>query len=67
MKNYRAFPFLRKIYFVRTAGSEEEIKAANLIKEEIERLGGEAHLEAFEIESLFIWISSISLNYKFEI
>lgn len=48
--SYHSFDFLKKIYFVRTGGSPEELKAANLIKEEVERLGGEAHLEAFEVD-----------------
>ena len=48
-KTYHAFPFLKKIYFVRTGGSKEELTAANLIKEEIAKLGGEATLESFEV------------------
>ena len=31
----RAFSLLEKISFVRTGGSEEELKAANILKEEI--------------------------------
>jgi len=67
MKQYRAFPFLRKIYFVRTAGSEEEIKAANLIKEEIEHLGGEAHLEAFEVDAANIYEARLIFDDYHEI
>ena len=48
--SYHSFDFLPKIYFVRTGGSPEEEKAANLIKEEVERLGGKAHLEAFPVD-----------------
>lgn len=48
--SYHSFEFLKKIYFVRTGGSKEELEAANLIKEEVESLGGEAHLEAFEVD-----------------
>ena len=35
MKNYHSFNFLKKIYFVRTGGSPEELKAANLIIDEV--------------------------------
>ncbi len=34
---YNSFEFLKKIYFVRTSGSPEELKAAELIKEEVEK------------------------------
>ena len=48
--SYHSFAFLKKIYFVRTGGSKEELQAANLIKEEVEKLGGKAYLESFPVD-----------------
>ena len=50
MQNYRSFDFLNKLYFVRTGGSPEEYSAAMLIKQECERLGAQAELEAFPVD-----------------
>ena len=46
----RAFSLLEKISFVRTGGSKEELKAANILKEEIEKTGTEAWLEEFPVD-----------------
>ncbi|MBQ8292826.1 MAG: Zn-dependent exopeptidase M28 [Bacilli bacterium] len=48
--NYKSFDLLNKLYFVRTGGSLEELKAANLLKEECERLGVKAELESFKVD-----------------
>lgn len=64
MKKYRAFPFLKKIYYVRTGGSKEELLAANTIKEEVEKLGGEAHLEGFEVDASNITNAKLYFNDK---
>lgn len=64
MKNYHAFKFLKKIYFVRTAGSKEELEAANLIKEEISLLGGESYLEEFDIDASKIFKSELIIDDK---
>ncbi len=45
----REFDLLNKIGFIRTAGSEEELGAANIIKSEVESMGLEAKIEPFEI------------------
>ena len=45
----RAYELLEKISFERMGGSEEELKAANILKEEIEKCGISAHFEEFEI------------------
>ena len=45
----REFDFLNKIGFIRTAGSSEELKAAEMIKAEVESIGISASIEAFEI------------------
>ncbi len=47
---YLSFELLKKLYFVRTGGSEEELVAANILKEECESLGVEAHLESFKVD-----------------
>lgn len=47
---YKSFDLLKRIYFVRTGGSSEELKAANIIKEECEKLGVSAHLESFKVD-----------------
>lgn len=46
----REFDLLKKIGFIRTAGTSEEYLAANMLKEEVEAMGLKASLEAFEIE-----------------
>ena len=43
----RAYKLLEKISFERLGGSKEELKAAEIIKEEIEKNGVEAHFEEF--------------------
>lgn len=48
--SYKSFDLLEKLYFVRTGGSNEELKAANILKEECEKLGVEAHLESFKVD-----------------
>ena len=46
----RAFEVLEKISFERIAGTENELKCAQILKEECEKVGIEAHIEEFEIE-----------------
>ena len=50
MKNYGSFDFLSKISFERIGGSEQELKAANMIISECHKLGVEAHLEEFLVD-----------------
>ena len=50
MAKYKSFDFLKKIYFVRTGGSQEELKAAELIKAECESIGIPAWLEEFSVD-----------------
>lgn len=45
-----AFELLQKMAFVRTAGSEEELKAAKLLLSHAQGLGAKAELEEFSIE-----------------
>ena len=50
MSKYESFNLLEKLYFVRTGGSKEELKAANILLKECEELGVEAHLESFKVD-----------------
>ena len=54
MAKYKSFDLLKKLYFVRTGGSEEELKAAKIIKQECEDLGVKAFIEDFEIDKPII-------------
>ena len=67
MKNYHSFDFLKEIYFVRTGGSKEELKAANLIKAEVEKLGGKAKLEAFEVDGCNIKKAKLVFDDNIEV
>lgn len=46
----REYDFLKKIGFVRMAGTAEELQAANMIADEVKAIGFEPQLESFEIE-----------------
>ena len=46
----KQFELLKKIGFVRVGGSEEEMKAAQMLKAEVEAMGIKADIEPFEIE-----------------
>lgn len=46
----RQFELLNKMGFVRMGGTEEELKAAHILKEEVEAMGLTAEIEPFEIE-----------------
>ncbi len=48
--SYKSFELLHKLYFVRTGGSAEEKKAAEILKAECESLGVEASIETFKVD-----------------
>lgn len=48
-REVRQFELLKKMAFVRTGGSAEELKAANIIREELNKLGVESKLEPFKV------------------
>ena len=50
----REFDLLNKIGFIRVSGSDEELKAANILKEEIEALGLEATIDPFPVDEAII-------------
>lgn len=62
----REFQLLRRIGFVRTSGSEEELKAANILLEEIASIGCEGHLEAFKALSSKIKKASLKVIEPYE-
>lgn len=47
-ENY-SYSLVERLSFVRYGGTKEELKAANILKEEIEKEGGHAELEEFKI------------------
>ena len=49
-----AWELLNEISFVRVAGTKEELRAANILKREAEKLGAETVIEDFEIEGASI-------------
>lgn len=50
----KEFELLNKIGFIRVSGSEEELKAAHILKEEIEAMGLEATIDPFEVDDAII-------------
>ena len=57
----REFSLLKKIGFIRTAGSPEEFRAANILMEEIESIGLSATLEPFEIDDSEIHLAELEV------
>lgn len=60
MNGKRMYEFLEKISFTRTGGTKEELQVANIIKDEIESVGGSATIVPFEV-NLFD-IAKVSLK-----
>lgn len=54
-----SFDFIKKIAFERVAGTEAELKAANMIITECHKFQVEAHLEEFEIDGYDIKLASL--------
>ena len=66
--SYKSFELLNKLYFVRTGGSKEEFKAANILKEECESLGVKAELESFKVDGCNIKKAELKfINPDFEV
>lgn len=58
--SYKSFDFLKKISFVRTGGSPEELKAANMIMDECKSLGADdVCLEPFLVDGCEIETASL--------
>lgn len=45
-----AFALLKKLEFTRTAGTEEELRAAKILEEEVKKAGVSCRMDAFEID-----------------
>lgn len=62
----REFELLKKIGFERTSGSEEELKAANILLEEIASMGCSGHLEEFKAPTSKITKASLKVVEPYE-
>lgn len=60
MSKYRSYDLLKKLYFVRVSATEDELKAANIIKDECEKLGVTAWIEDFEVDNPSIKKASVN-------
>lgn len=68
MEKYQSFDLLKKIYFVRTGGSKEELEAAEIIKNECENLGVRAEIESFKVDGYNVKSASLKfINPDFSI
>lgn len=66
INSQREFELLKKIGFIRTSGSEEELKAAHLLIEEISSIGCTGHLEDFKIPTSKIKKASLKVVEPYE-
>ncbi|GLC32814.1 M28 family metallopeptidase [Clostridium omnivorum] len=66
MNSLREFELLKKIGFIRTSGSEEELKAANILLEEISSIGITGHLENFKVPTSKIKKASLKVIEPYE-
>lgn len=64
--NYESFKLLNDLYFVRTSGSENELKAANILKEECEKLNIKAKLEEFKVNGCTIHECELKFDTGYE-
>ena len=65
---YKSFDLLKKIYFVRTGGSVEENKAADILLEECKSLGVDAVKESFNVDGYDVKKVSLTfLDPEFEV
>ena len=55
---YESFKLLYDLYFERTGESENELKAANILKDECEKFGVSAVIEDFDIDGYKRYLSS---------
>ena len=66
INSQRAFELLKKIGFIRTSGSEEELKAANILLEEISLIGCTGHLEDYTVPTSKIKKALLKVVEPFE-
>lgn len=62
----REFELLKKIGFIRTSGSAEELKAANILLDEISSIGFTGKLEEFKVPSSKITKASLKVVEPYE-
>lgn len=62
----RAFKLLEKIGFIRTSGSEEELRAANILLEEISSIGCQGYMEDFKAPSSKITKATLKVVEPYE-
>ena len=62
----RAYELLERISFERLGGSKEELKAANILKEEIEKCGVSAHFEEFEVDYSEVLTATLKVTSPYE-
>ena len=65
-KGQRSYELLKKIGFIRLAGSDEEMKAANILKAEIESIGGKPVIEEFPISDANIQKAELHVLAPYE-
>lgn len=66
INSQREFELLKKIGFIRTSGSEEELRAANILLEEISSIGCTGHLEEFKAPTSKIKKASLKVVEPYE-
>ncbi len=67
MNGKRAFKLLKKIGFVRMGGTKEELECAEILKSEVESIGGVANIEPFRVNGFDIKTAKLEVlepNYK---
>ncbi len=66
INSQREFELLKKIGFIRTSGSEEELRAANILLEEISLIGCKGDLEDFKVPTSKIIKTSLKVVEPYE-
>ena len=66
INSQRAFELLKKIGFIRTSGSEEELKAANILLEEISSIGCKGYIEDIKVPTSKIKKASLKVVEPYE-
>ncbi|MGN1398504.1 MAG: M20/M25/M40 family metallo-hydrolase [Erysipelotrichaceae bacterium] len=62
MSEYKSFDLLEKLYFVRTAGSQQDKKAADILANECKKFTDDVVLEEFEIDGYEIHKAQLSFH-----
>lgn len=62
----KEYELLEKLYFERIGGTESELKACNLIKDELSKIGLESHIEAFDVSRNNVEKVSFEVVYPYQ-